>query len=112
MTTTRDPTTHTNTHVETSFDQLPTLIPGFKYLKDGKTTDGTKDCDCGTISVGMCPFSLDGSVSPFYQSFWGTPTGLATSGSPTDSTPASVSDSSAKSLLIKIKGELNAIPDI
>ena len=100
-----DPTTNQSTSVETSFDQLPSLVAGFNYLKDGKISDGSVPCDCNNFS--MCPFSLDDQgVSPFYQAYWGTPSATGSSSG------ASVSDGNASQMLSKIKGELNAIPDI
>ena len=100
-----DPTTNQSTSVETSFDQLPSLVAGFNYLKDGKISDGSAPCDCNNFT--MCPFSLDDQgVSPFYQAYWGTPSATGSSSG------ASVSDSNAAQMLSKIKGELNAIPDI
>jgi hypothetical protein len=100
-----DPTTNQSTSVETSFDQLPSLVAGFNYLKDGKISDGSAPCDCNNFQ--MCPFSLDDQgVSPFYQAYWGTPSATGSSSG------ASVSDSNAAQILSKIKGELNANPDI
>ena len=108
-----DPTTNQSTSVETSFDQLPSLVNGFNYLKDGKISDGSVPCDCNNFS--MCPFSLDDQgVSPFYQAYWGTPS-AGSSSSTTGSSSisgASVSDGNAAQILSKIKGELNANPDI
>jgi hypothetical protein len=102
-----DPTTNQSTSVETSFDQLPSLVAGFNYLKDGKISDGSVPCDCNNFS--MCPFSLDDQgVSPFYQAYWGTPS----AGSSSSMSGASVSDSNAAEILTKIKTELNANPDI
>jgi hypothetical protein len=100
-----DPTTNQSTSIETSFDQLPSLVAGFNYLKDGKISDGSVPCDCNNFS--MCPFSLDDQgVSPFYQAYWGTPSATGSSSG------ASVSDSNAAEILTKIKTELNANPDI
>jgi hypothetical protein len=52
--------------INTSYDQLPSLVKGFSFK-------GPVDsCDlCGNPQ--SCPFSLneDGSVSPFYSSYWG-----------------------------------------
>ena len=52
--------------INTSYDQLPSLVKGFSFK-------GPVDsCDlCGNVQ--SCPFSLneDGSVSPFYNSYWG-----------------------------------------
>ena len=52
--------------INTSYDQLPSLVKGFSFK-------GPVDsCDlCGNPQ--SCPFSLneDGSVSPFYNSYWG-----------------------------------------
>ena len=63
---TKDATTNRMTNIKTSYDQLPSLVKGFSFK-------GPVDsCDlCGDIK--SCPFSLneDGSVSPFYNSFWG-----------------------------------------
>jgi hypothetical protein len=102
-----DPTTNQSTSVETSFDQLPSLVTGFNYLKDGKISDGSAPCDCNNFT--MCPFSLDDQgVSPFYQAYWGTPS----AGSSSSMSGASVSDSNAAEILTKIKTELNANPDI
>jgi hypothetical protein len=102
-----DPTTNQSTSVETSFDQLPSLVAGFNYLKDGKISDGSAPCDCNNFT--MCPFSLDDQgVSPFYQAYWGTPS----AGSSSSMSGASVSDGNASQMLSKIKGELNANPDI
>jgi hypothetical protein len=111
MTTSKDPTTNEYKSVETNFDQLPTLVPGFKYLKDGKITDGTTPCDCNNFS--MCPFSLDDSgVSPFYSAFWGVPAGSSSSSSSTDSTSAPVSSSSSDdptAVLKDMKAKLNSM---
>jgi hypothetical protein len=52
--------------INTSYDQFPSLVKGFSFK-------GPVDsCDlCGNVQ--SCPFSLneDGSVSPFYNSYWG-----------------------------------------
>ena len=91
-----DPTTKQSTSVETNFDQLPSLVSGFKYLKDGKISDGTTSCDCNNFS--MCPFSLDeGGVSPFYQAYWGIP---SSSESSTLSSNNSLSPSNLSSSIV------------
>ena len=63
---TTDATTNRMTNIKTSYDQFPSLVKGFSFK-------GPVDsCDlCGNIQ--SCPFSLneDGSVSPFYNSYWG-----------------------------------------
>lgn len=110
MTTTLNPSTgETITSIETPVSDIPTLIPGFKFVKDSAS------CDiCNNTQ--SCPFTInDEAVSPFYQAYWGMPASTgAISAKNTTSTPESVSDgnNSAASLLKQIKAELNANPTI
>ena len=52
--------------IKTSYDQLPSLIKGFSFKGPVDSCNLCEDSQ-------SCPFSLneDGSVSPFYNSFWG-----------------------------------------
>ena len=103
---TMDPTTKAVTREETSFDKLPTLVSGFRFLKDGKTTDGTTPCDCSNIE--QCPFALDNEgVSPFYQAYWGVPANSSASSS-SASTAAASGDQTA--FLKNLKSQLNTMP--
>lgn len=105
-----DPATNQSTSEQTSFDKIPSLVSGFKYLKDGKTVYG-EDASCSNFTA--VPFTLDNSgVSPFYQAFWGVP--ASSSSTSTDSTPASVSSSSSSStdptaVLKDMKAKLNSM---
>ena len=103
---TMDPTTKVITREETSFDKLPTLVSGFRFLKDGKTTDGTTPCNCNNIE--QCPFALDNEgVSPFYQAYWGVPANSSASSS-SASTAAASGDQTA--FLKNLKSQLNTMP--
>ncbi len=103
---TMDPTTKVVTREETSFDKLPTLVSGFRFLKDGKTTDGTTPCNCGNID--QCPFALDNEgVSPFYQAYWGVP---ANSSASSSSASAGGASGDQTAFLKNLKSQLNTMP--
>ena len=105
---TMDPTTKVITREETSFDKLPTLVSGFRFLKDGKTTDGTTPCNCNNIE--QCPFALDNEgVSPFYQAYWGVPANSSASSS-SASTAASAASGDQTAFLKNLKSQLNTMP--
>jgi hypothetical protein len=110
---TLDPTTKNSSSEEViGFDKLPSLVKGFTFLKDGKTTTGeAATCD----NFKKVPFKLGDGVSPFYQAFWGTPSSSMSSSlsSSTESTPASINSSSsqdAAKVLKQIKTQLDSMP--
>jgi len=107
---TMDPTTKVVTREETSFDKLPTLVSGFRFLKDGKTTDGTTPCDCNTIEY--CPFTLDNEgVSPFYQAYWGVPANSSASSSSASASASAEGASGDQTAFLKnLKSQLNTMP--
>lgn len=110
---TMDPTTKRSSSEEAiGFDKLPSLVKGFTFLKDGKTTTGeAATCD----NFRLVPFKLGDGVSPFYQALWGTPSSSMSSSlsSSTESTPASINSSSsqdAAKVLKQIKTQLDSMP--
>jgi len=106
---TMDPTTKVVTREETSFDKLPTLVSGFRFLKDGKTTDGTTPCDCNTIEY--CPFTLDNEgVSPFYQAYWGVPANSSASSSSASASASAGASGDQTAFLKNLKSQLNTMP--
>ena len=67
-------TTNTVDSTPTKYSEFPTLVKGFSFITpvaDFAICDGKK--------MQKSAFSLDGSVSPFYQSFWGVPSGSSSS---------------------------------
>ena len=107
---TMDPTTKVITREETSFDKLPTLVSGFRFLKDGKTTDGTTPCNCNNIE--QCPFALDNEgVSPFYQAYWGVPANSSASSSSASTAASAAAASGDQTAFLKnLKSQLNTMP--
>jgi hypothetical protein len=110
---TLDPTTKKSSSEESiGFDKLPSLVKGFTFLKDGKTTNGeAATCD----NFKQVPFKLGDGVSPFYQAFWGVPSSSMSSSlsSSTESTPSSINSSSsqdAAKVLKQIKTQLDSMP--
>jgi hypothetical protein len=107
---TLDPATNKITTEETTFDKIKSLVSGFNFLKDGKTTNG----DAATCqNFRDVPFELDDKgVSPFYQAFWGIPTNNTTSLS-TNSQPATISSSNESTKVLRqIKKKLDSMPTI
>jgi hypothetical protein len=107
---TLDPATNQTTTEETSFDKIKSLVSGFNFLKDGKTTNG----DAATCqNFRDVPFELDNKgVSPFYQAFWGIPASNTTSLS-TNSQPATISSSDESTAVLRqIKKQLDSMPTI
>jgi hypothetical protein len=88
--------------IDTHYSSLETLIPGFKFVNNS--------CNICDISKG-CAFSMNGSITPPWDTVWGIPSSGA---SQTESTPATVSsqqtvDPSKFPELNRIKTELNEL---
>jgi hypothetical protein len=90
----------------TTYSEFPTLVKGFQFI-----TPVADFNICNPTQIQKSAYSLDGSVSPFYQAYWGVPSGSSSS-STTDSTSASVSSSSSDdptAVLKDMKTKLNSM---
>ena len=90
----------------TTFSEFPNLVKGFQFI--------TPVSEFNICRSQTSAYSLDGSVSPFYQAFWGVPaSSSSTSGSSTFSSSAPVSSSSSSddptAVLKQIKTQLNSM---